>query len=96
MKGKAPESLVITASAGELVVRQSSDIFSVDDAAVAKALRFIQANGQRPLTANEVAEASGLYRRGLERRFKEHLSCTIQEGRPKPIPKAERIYTKIV
>lgn len=79
MKGTTPEQMTITAGAGELVVRQSSDIIAVDDAALGKALQFIQANRSRPLTADEVALASGLYRRGLERRFRSHLSCTIKE-----------------
>lgn len=79
MNEKAPESLVITASAGDLVVRQSSDLVAVDDSAVSKALWFIQANAHRALNVDEVALASGLYRRGLERRFKRHLSCTIKE-----------------
>ena len=78
-KGEIPENLVVTADAGEVVVRQSSDIVAVDDAAVAKALRFIQSNAHRLLTVDEVALASGLYRRGLERRFKSLLSCTIKE-----------------
>ncbi|VGO19187.1 AraC family transcriptional regulator [Pontiella sulfatireligans] len=79
MKGKAPENKIITARAGELVVRQSSDLIAVDDAAVAKALRFIQENAHRPLKVDEVARASGLYRRGLEKRFREHLAHSIQE-----------------
>ncbi|VGO12529.1 Xylose operon regulatory protein [Pontiella desulfatans] len=79
MKGTAPENLVITAKTGELVVRQSSDIVAVDNEAVVKALRFIQNNAHRALTSDEVALASGLYRRGLERGFRTHLSCTIKE-----------------
>ncbi len=79
MAGTAPEKLIITAKTGELVVRQSSDIVAIEDEAVVKALRFIQNNAHRALVSNEVALASGLYRRGLERRFKDHLSCTIQE-----------------
>ncbi|MDF7823472.1 DNA-binding transcriptional regulator [Pontiellaceae bacterium B12227] len=78
MKGTASENLIITAKTGELVVRQSSDIVAVDDKAVVKALQFIQNNGHRALTSDEVALASGLYRRGLERRFRTHLSCTIK------------------
>ncbi len=80
MRGKVPDSLVITAKTGELVVRQSSDIFAIADVAVAKALRFIQENAHRPLMVDEVALASGLYRRGLERRFKEQLSRTILQS----------------
>ncbi|MDF7825931.1 DNA-binding transcriptional regulator [Pontiellaceae bacterium B12227] len=80
MKGKTPESLIITAGTGDVVVRQSSDIFAIEDAAVAKALRFIQENAHRPVKVDEVASASGMYRRGLERRFKEHSSRTILQA----------------
>lgn len=79
MSGKHPENLVVTANAGELVVRQSSDRVAVDDVAVAKAICFMQANASRPLSTDEVAAASGLYRRGLERRFKKCMFYTIQE-----------------
>jgi LacI family transcriptional regulator len=79
MNGNAPDNMFITARAGELVVRQSSDIVAVEDVAVSKALRFIHRNAHQPLTVSAVAKASGLYRRGLERRFREHLSCSIQE-----------------
>lgn len=79
MQGKTPEKTVITAQAGELVVRQSSDIFAVEDATVSKALRFIQENAHRPLKVEDVARAGGMHRRGLERRFKTHLSRTISQ-----------------
>ncbi len=71
---------MITAKTGEVVVRQSSDTFVIDDAAVAKALRFIQENAHRPVKVDEVALASGMYRRGLERRFKEYVSRTILQS----------------
>lgn len=63
----------------EVVVRESSDIFAIDDPAVSKALRFIQANAHRPISVDDIAQASGLFRRGLEWRFKEHLSQSIQQ-----------------
>lgn len=79
MKGEVPNSLSVTAQAGQLVVRHSSDVVAVEDPAVAKAVRFIQANAHQPLSVDEVAAASGLYRRGLERRFKEYLACSIKD-----------------
>ncbi|WOO42047.1 DNA-binding transcriptional regulator [Rubellicoccus peritrichatus] len=79
MKGKPPKNLVVTAQVGELIVRQSSDIIAVEDAAVSKALRFIQQNAHRAVKVDEVARASGLFRRSLERRFREHLSRSISD-----------------
>lgn len=80
MRGKSAESRMITAAAGELTVRQSSDLFAVEDDAVAKALRFIQEHAHGPIKVDQVALSSGVHRRGLERRFHEHLSRTILEA----------------
>jgi LacI family transcriptional regulator len=77
MKGEAPESAIITAPVGDLVVRQSSDLIAVDDPAVAKAIHFIQQQASRKLFVDEVATAAGLNRRTLERRFKEHFDQGI-------------------
>lgn len=79
MRGESPESWELTAGVGSVVVRESSDIFAVKDVAVSKALRFIQENAHRQVSVDEIAKASGLFRRGLERRFREHLSQSIQK-----------------
>jgi LacI family transcriptional regulator len=79
MRGASPKSMEVVARAGELVLRESSDVFSVEDDAVCKALRFIHENVDRPIQVDEVAQAAGLYRRGLERRFHKYLGHTILE-----------------
>ena len=79
MRGVSPKSMEVVARAGELVLRQSSDVFSVEDDAVCKALRFIHEHVDRPIQVDEVAQAAGLYRRGLERRFHKYLGHTILE-----------------
>jgi LacI family transcriptional regulator len=79
MQGEALAKRVITAPVGEITVRQSSDIFKVDDDAVVKALRFIQNNANRRLSVDEIASASGVHRRSLQRRFHDHLSVTVQK-----------------
>ncbi len=79
MRGASPKSMEVVSRAGELVLRQSSDIFSVDDDAVCKALRFIHEHVDRPIQVDEVAQAAGLYRRGLERRFHKYMDHTILE-----------------
>lgn len=78
MKGETLTDRIITAEVGEISVRQSSDVLKVDDEAVVKALRFIETNAPRPLSVDEIAAAGGVNRRSLQRRFREHLSCTIQ------------------
>lgn len=79
MKGEVSGEVTIAADVGELMVRQSSDLFAVEDDAVAKALRFMTDNAYRPVSVDEVARASGMYRRGLERRFHQHLSRTVNQ-----------------
>ncbi|MFD2257872.1 substrate-binding domain-containing protein [Luteolibacter algae] len=79
IRGETPERWTVTAEVVELVERQSSDIIAVEDKAVAKALRFIRSNADRPLSVDEVAKSSGVHRRSLERRFREHLSLTVQQ-----------------
>lgn len=79
MRGEAPSERLITSEVGELVIRASSDVFAIHDVAVSKALRFIQANVQRQLSVDEIVAASGVFRRGLERRFRHSLGQTIQQ-----------------
>ncbi len=53
-----------------VVARRSSDVLAISDADVAQALRFIRAQAMRPLTIDEVADATMVSRRALERRFR--------------------------
>ncbi len=62
-----------------LTVRQSSDVYAVDDPDVISALVFIRENAHRPIGVADVAAASGVSRRVLERRFARHLQCTPHE-----------------
>ncbi len=79
MLGEKVSKFAIEAEVEKLVVRQSSDIFAIDDLPVRKALRFMHQNVYRNLRINEIARESGLHRRALERRFKLHLKQTLQE-----------------
>lgn len=60
-----------------ITVRQSSDVFAVNDPQVSHALRFIYENFQRSIGVEQVAGAAGLTRRALERRFQRHLNASI-------------------
>ncbi len=80
LRGEPPGCIRITSLVDTLVIRQSSDVVAVDDAAVAKALRHIQRNLLRHLTVDEVARVSGVSRRSLENRFREHLSTTVKSS----------------
>lgn len=60
-----------------LVTRRSTDVFAVDDKAVAQALRFISEESRRPIRVDDVATHVGLSRRTLERRFRSTLARTV-------------------
>lgn len=53
-----------------VVPRQSTDILFIEDMAVSRAVRFIRQESRRPVAVAEVAQAAGLSRRVLERRFR--------------------------
>jgi LacI family transcriptional regulator len=78
MSGKAPDSNRILVRATHVVVRRSTDVIAVEDAIVAKALRFIHANlkGEQ-LNVGEVARSAGTSRRVLEKRFRHQLGYSV-------------------
>jgi LacI family transcriptional regulator len=55
---------------GDIVVRQSSDIVAVKDAAISRALRFIREHATEQIDVTRVARAAALSRSVLERRMK--------------------------
>jgi LacI family transcriptional regulator, galactose operon repressor len=59
----------ILVEATHVVPRQSTDILFIDDVAVARAVRFLRQNARRQISVEDVAQAAGLSRRVLERRF---------------------------
>jgi LacI family transcriptional regulator len=67
----------ILAQATHIVARQSTDILSIEDPALAKALRFIRLHAKEPLDVNAAVQASGLSRRVLEKRFCKLLGRSI-------------------
>ncbi|MDD5199150.1 MAG: DNA-binding transcriptional regulator [Terrimicrobiaceae bacterium] len=58
---------------GEVVVRQSSDSVAVNDENLGKAIRFVRENACKIAGVEDVARASGLSRRALEKKFAEKL-----------------------
>ena len=78
MNGESPKVRQIIGQVVGLEIRQSSDIFAVEDPALAKALQFIHANANRRVSVEEVSQISGLNRRTLQRNFKSALSRSVQ------------------
>jgi LacI family transcriptional regulator len=75
MAGK-PSKDVVYVPPSHVVVRQSTDLVAIEDADVAQAVRFIREFACTGIDVTRVAEAVGVSRRGLERRFREHLGRT--------------------
>jgi LacI family transcriptional regulator len=62
-----------------VAARRSSEVFAVEDAVVAKAMRWIRQNAHQHLNVPMVANAIGGGRQRLERRFRRALDRTVQE-----------------
>jgi LacI family transcriptional regulator len=77
--GRAPKRVLRIPPKG-VVTRVSTDIHAVDDVNVAIALRHIAEHYQEKLmSVNEVAKATTVSRRQLERTFRRHMGCTINQ-----------------
>ena len=77
MRRRRPAQHKIIAAASHVVTRRSTDIFTVEDPSVARALRYIRDHNHGPLAVTEVARAAGLSRRSLEKRFRSTLARSI-------------------
>jgi LacI family transcriptional regulator len=73
----APPVLI---SPKEVVCRQSSDVLAVDHPAVVQALQFIKDRFHDPITLEDIAEAAGMSKRGLEKAFLKYLERTPAEA----------------
>ncbi|MDB6148613.1 MAG: LacI family transcriptional regulator [Chthoniobacter sp.] len=73
MRGEKIEPANFFFEPGEVITRQSSDVFAVRDQNVAKAARFIRENACREINSKAIALAAGQSRRALEKKFR---ACT--------------------
>jgi len=60
-----------------VVTRRSTDILTVEDAEVAKALNYIRKNSRKTIQVTDVVNATVLSRRSLETRFKKIMGRSI-------------------
>ena len=79
MDGEHPRAGPILIPPKGIVIRQSSDILSADDADVAAALRCIRNGATNGIEVADIAKSVGIGRRTLERRFAKCLGKTINE-----------------
>jgi len=79
MRGVQTDLRTIRVSASHVVARRSTDFVAVEEGSVAKALRYIRDHARDTLSVNQVAQAAGLSRRALEKRFRTMLGRSILE-----------------
>ena len=77
MRGLKPPRNPLRLPPGGVVPRRSTEVLAVDDADVAAAVRYIREHLTAPLKIAEIAEAIGLAKRTLQRRFKQVMGRTI-------------------
>ncbi len=69
----------IIVSVGNIISRQSSDIFVNDDPCIAKVLRYIHENIASKMSVNDIVSEVPLSRRLLESRFKKEMGTSIYD-----------------
>jgi len=76
MAGAKPPRDVLWIPPVRVVARQSTDVLAIGDRDLAQAIRFVRQHALRGIDVTQVAQAVGLSRRVLERRFRQHFGCT--------------------
>ncbi len=79
MDGDKPPTEPLLIAPAELIPRQSTDSYAVDDPLVARALRFIAEHGHEPISADDVACIVPTTLRSLQRRFHKAMRRSISE-----------------
>lgn len=75
---KAARSRILV-RATHVVARRSTDILAVEDAHLAKALQFIRDHSRSGVSVSDAAQAAGVSRRVLEKRFRKLLNRSALE-----------------
>jgi LacI family transcriptional regulator len=68
----------IVAQATHVVIRQSSDIYAVEDESIRNALKYISENNKKAIQVKDVAYACGLATRTLQKKFKYFMGKSIR------------------
>jgi LacI family transcriptional regulator len=62
-----------------VVTRQSTDILAIEDEQLAEAINFIHKNCNSQISVEDVVDTLALSRRSIERKFRKHLSRSVNE-----------------
>jgi LacI family transcriptional regulator len=76
---KVAETVHVVTTRSTLVERRSTSVQPVSDRMVARALRYVWDHSNQPMGVREVAEAVGIPRRRLERRFRSVVNQSIND-----------------
>jgi LacI family transcriptional regulator len=79
MNGENIERKSIFVHPTHVITRQSTDILMIDDREVSHAIQFIKGHAREVIQVDDVAEACGLSRRVLEKRFRRILNNSVLE-----------------
>lgn len=79
IQGKSALSSRIITEASGIAARRSTDFVAAEDPHLRKALRFIRDGARHTVSVADVAAASGLSRRSLEKAFRNQIGRTILE-----------------
>lgn len=77
MAGKASAETVKLIPPSRVVERKSTSIYAVEDVTVQEALKFIAENIHAPLNLEAVADAIGISRSSLSRKFRQVMNCSV-------------------
>lgn len=79
ISGKKVKKQIINIKPLYVVNRQSTNILAVEDKDLAEALRFIRQHSKEAIQVGEVADAVGVSRRVLEKRFRKILGRSLHD-----------------
>lgn len=79
INGAPSERKIIQLTHTGIAVRQSTNIFAINDPHVVTALKNIHENFRHSVSVTDIVQTTGLSRRSLETRFKTHLDQSILE-----------------
>jgi LacI family transcriptional regulator len=77
MKGKKTAATELLTKPAYVVERQSTDVIAIEDNDIAAAYRYIRANINKKLSVADIANATCMPRRTLERRFQAEVGNSI-------------------
>ena len=79
MDGQPPPKKRIRIAPTAVVTRQSTDVLALPDLDTARALSYMWTHFAEPLKVPDIADASGVSRRKLERHFRTYLHRSVNE-----------------